>query len=138
MLLNGSPLNEVPLNDGSGYALIPAGLLSNAVADASYVTGELHSDFSDMSYVTAQHLYLSESAADGSFVMQAVIALFAHILSADAGQVGLVPTDKAKTWANPAIPLALDAGGVVPHVRVTSADGLTVYQEGVDYVLEAV
>ncbi len=139
MLLNAQPLNTVPLNGGAGgSSLIPVGFFNNAIVDGSYITGANAFDWTDGSHVIGQLNYILhyDNATDGSFVLGALSSLFAHIMSADAAQVGRVPTDKTRAWSNAFPVLNLETTGYIPHVRVTSEDGLTVYTEGVDYVLE--
>lgn len=132
MLLNRDTLNSVPLN-GRGY--VPITYWPGAFTDGSYVVGENASIATDGSYVVAVRGY---NPTDGSFVLVQMLSLILRVLNVDNTPVGNVPTDKTKTWAAAGVPLALEATGYIPHVTVASEDGLIIYREGVDFVLEDV
>lgn len=132
MLLNRDPLNDTPLN-GRGY--VPVTYWPGAFSDGSYCTAALAATATDGSHIIA---VVGFNATDGSHVMQALKAFILRVLNVDNAAVASVPIDKSKTWAAAGTPLNLETGGYIPHVRVCSQEGKTVYKEGTDYVLEDV
>jgi len=126
MLWNFHTWNEQPWN---GYSLIEEWL--HAAADASFVIGVSTDHAADASFVSGISGF---SAADASFVIRVSEELVFHIISADAAQVGNVPADRSKVWPDAATPLTLESEGYITHITITK-DG-TVYEEGVDYIVE--